>query len=271
MKTCVHPSRRVLPAAVLAGLLFLNLVACAGSSSLTSDVTRFDYQVVNTWPHNTDAFTQGLIFLNGYLYESTGRHGQSSLRKVDLKTGKVLRQHDVDETFFAEGLTVWEDRLIQITINSGTAFVYDMETFEIIRKFSYTGNGWGLTNDGEHLVMSDGSPVLRYFNPENFRETGQVTVTENGRPVRNINELQMVGDRIFANILFEEHIIIIDPETGRVTGRVDLEGLLSPEDRKEANVLNGIAYDSEGDRLFVTGKLWPALFEIRLLPPPRRP
>ncbi|MEX0928766.1 MAG: glutaminyl-peptide cyclotransferase [Balneolales bacterium] len=254
-------------------MIILSLVYCrpfhdeAHSALKQPSPVVYDYEVVNIYPHDPEAFTQGLLFHDGYLYESTGRHGQSSLRKVRLETGEVVRQQDVGTDYFAEGLTVMGDQLYQITLSSGTGFIYDLETFAVNRTFSYSGDGWGLTNDGGRLIMSDGSADLRFLDPGTLRETGRLTVTENGQPVSRLNELELVEDAIFANVLFTDQIVIINPENGFVTGRIDLEGLLSPADRNPpVNVLNGIAYDAETGRLFVTGKLWRKLFEIKLLP-----
>lgn len=228
----------------------------------------YDFSIVNTYPHDPEAFTQGLLFRDGYLYESTGRRGYSTLRKVDLESGDVLQLHKLDSDYFGEGLTDMDDRLIQLTLSAGTGFVYDMESFILKKTFSYEGDGWGLANDGNRLIMSDGSAELRFLDPETFRETGRLTVWENGEPLRNLNEMVMVGDRLFANVLHTNHIVIVDPETGVVEGRIDLDKLaeIVKNESDSTNVMNGVAYDREKDRLFVTGKLWPKLFEIRITP-----
>lgn len=229
-------------------------------------VEQFGYRVVASYPHDPDAFTQGLLFHDGELYESTGRLGESSLRRVHLETGEVRQIHRLSEDLFGEGLTLWENRLIQITYSSGLGFVYDRESFREIRRFRYQGEGWGLTHNGTHLILSDGSSMLRFLDPVTFDLVQTLQVTEEGEPLELINELEMVGGRLFANVLFSEEIRIIDPETGAVTGRIDLRGLLlPPEEGSPPNVLNGIAWDPETDRLFVTGKLWPRLFEIELV------
>ncbi|MEX0773746.1 MAG: glutaminyl-peptide cyclotransferase [Balneolales bacterium] len=252
---------------IISFILFSQIFTGLGPTSIQSTPTWYDYEVVNIYPHDPGAFTQGLLFRDGYLYESTGRFGQSSLRKVCLETGEVVQQHDVGPEFFAEGLTDWKNQLFQITLNSGISFVYDLQTFEAERTFGYTGKGWGLTNDGSRLIMSDGTADLRFLDPETFREISRLTITENGQPVSKLNELEMVEGEIFANVYFTDHIVIINPENGHVTGRIDLEGLLPLADRRpQVNVLNGIAYDPDTGRLFVTGKLWPKLFEIRLIP-----
>lgn len=226
------------------------------------------YEVVREFPHDAEAFTQGLIYRDGFLYESTGLNGRSSLRKVRLETGEVVQRRDIDARYFAEGLTDWNDRLVQLTYRSGIAFVYDLATFEPRRTFTYPGEGWGLASDGTRLIMSDGSAELRFLDPETFAESGRVTVTDGGRPVDDLNELEVVGGAVYANVWFEDRIAVIDPSSGRVTSWIDLRGLaarMTPvPDAAAGAVLNGIAHDPAGRRLFVTGKLWPRVFEIRV-------
>jgi glutamine cyclotransferase len=224
----------------------------------------YGYRVVARYHHDSNAFTQGLVYRDGVLYESTGLEGRSSLRKVELATGRVLQQRPVARAYFAEGLTDWHDRLIQLTWQSNVAFAYDLATFAPLRTFSYEGEGWGLTHDGTHLIMSDGSADLRFLDPTTFRETKRITVRDRGKPVNELNELEMVKGEIFANVWQTDRICRIDPATGRVVGWIDLGGLLPPAERAGVDVLNGIAYDAARDRLFVTGKLWPTLFEIEL-------
>ena len=228
----------------------------------------YDFSIVNTYPHDPEAFTQGLLFRDGYLYESTGRRGYSTLRKVELESGRVFQLHKLDSNYFGEGLTDMDDRFIQLTLSAGTGFVYDIESFSLIETFSYEGDGWGLANDGDRLIISDGTTELRFLDPETFQETGRLTVWENGEPLRNLNEMVMVDDRLFANVLHTNHIVIVNPLTGVVEGRVDLDKLADIVRNKgdAVNVMNGLAYDRENDRLFVTGKLWPKLFEIRIIP-----
>ncbi|MEX0779004.1 MAG: glutaminyl-peptide cyclotransferase [Balneolales bacterium] len=239
---------------------------CGTVAPLQPQPVWYDYEVVETYPHDREAFTQGLIFHDKYLYESTGRFGSSSLRKVRLETGEVFQQHNVSDDYFAEGLAFWKGQLFQLTLDSGTGFIYDLHSFQEEQTFSYSGKGWGLTNNNSHFILSDGSSDLRFLDTETFQQTSRITVTEHGQPVDNLNELEMVEGRIFANVLFEDYIVIINPETGHVEGRVDLQGILSASDREPpVNVLNGIAYDAETGRLFVTGKLWPKLFEIRVI------
>jgi glutaminyl-peptide cyclotransferase len=226
------------------------------------------YEVVRVYPHARDAFTQGLIWLDGHLYESTGLNGASSLRKVDLRSGRVLRQHDLDAKYFGEGLVEWGPNLIQLTWRSGTGFVYDRETFRLRQTFRYRGEGWGLTHDGRKLIMSDGSAVLRFLDPLTFTESYVLRVHDGGRPVSNLNELEYIDGVIYANVRPTDWIVRISPESGEVLGWIDLTGLLSPADRKApVGELNGIAWDAGRNRLFVTGKRWPKLFEIRILPP----
>lgn len=225
----------------------------------------YGYRVVNTYPHDPQAFTQGLVYRDGFLYESTGLNNQSSLRRVRLETGEVIQRRQVDAQHFAEGLADWGGKLIQLTWQSNVGFVYDLVTFNPERTFPYAGEGWGLTHDDKRLIMSDGSSSLRFLDPTTLAETGRLTVTDRGLPVENLNELEMVRGEIYANIWQTDRIARIAPASGRVTGWIDLSGLLPPADQAHVDVLNGIAYDVEHDRLFVTGKLWPKLFEITLV------
>jgi glutamine cyclotransferase len=231
--------------------------------------TWYDYEIVNAYPHDPSAFTQGLIYRDGYLFESTGLYGGSSLRKVRLKTGEVVQGKTIRSNYFGEGLTDWEDHLVQLTWRSNIGFVYDALTFELKKTFRYTGEGWGLTRDNNRLIMSDGTSSLRFLDPETMKETGRLEVTDKGFPVSRLNELEMVRDQIFANVWNTEEIVIISLKSGHVTGRISLAGLCEKQKMSaEADVLNGIAYDPERDRLFITGKRWPKLFEIRLKDPP---
>lgn len=229
--------------------------------------TYMTYEVVNTYPHDPQAFTQGLIFHNGYLYESTGLYGESSLRKVALETGEVLQQVDLPSNYFGEGLTLWEDTLLQLTWLEETGYIYDLEDFSELGRFSYATEGWGLTHDGERLIMSDGSATLYFLDPEDFQVIGSVRVTYQGQAIERLNELEYIHGEVYANIWLTDNIVRIDPATGEVTGWIDLRGILPDGLRTPTtDVLNGIAYDPEGDRLFVTGKNWPELYEIRLVP-----
>ena len=250
-------------------LTMLATHATAGDAPPMSEDARppavLDYEVVKTWPHDRGAFTQGLIYRDGFLYESTGLNGHSSLRKVKLETGEVVQHATVANEYFAEGLTDWKDRLIQITWQSKIGFTYDLKTFKPIAQFNYSGEGWGITHDAKRLIMSDGTSTLRFLDPESFKPTGTLEVTYQGKPLANLNELEFVRGRIFANVWQSNSIVVIDPANGRVTAQINLPGLLNAEDRSVAvDVLNGIAYDAKHDRLFVTGKLWPKLFELKL-------
>lgn len=237
----------------------------AGAPTPGPAPARLGFTVVNTYPHDPEAFTQGLIYRDGFLYESAGRYGYSSLRQVRLETGEVVRQVPVDAKYFAEGLVDWGSRLIQLTWESNVGFVYDLDSFEQIQTFSYDREGWGLTRDAGRIIMSDGSSTLRFLDPGTLRETGRLAVTERGFPVSNLNELEMVRGEIFANVWQTNEVVVIAPDTGYVTARIDFRALharLDPTSR--IDVFNGIAWDEAGDRLFVTGKWWPQLFEVRV-------
>lgn len=226
---------------------------------------RYTFTVVNEYPHDPEAFTQGLIYRDGYLFESTGLNGRSSLRKVRLDTGEVVQRIDVDARYFAEGLADWNNRLIQLTWQSNIGFVYALDTFALQRTFPYAGEGWGLTRDDRRLIMSDGSSTLRFLDPETFEETGRLAVTERGLAVNNLNELEMVQGEIYANIWQTDEVVVIAPGTGHVTARIDFSPLRARLDpARPIDVFNGIAWDASGGRLFVTGKLWPRLFEVRI-------
>jgi glutamine cyclotransferase len=255
----------------LAGLALvfscLNLQGCLTPGN--SDVIPvYSYSIANTYPHDPDAFTQGLVFDDGVLYEGTGLYGQSSLRRVELETGDTLQIRELSDQFFGEGITIYGNRIIQLTWQSNIGFVYDKNSFELLQEFSYSTEGWGITYDGTRLIMSDGTSTLHFLDPQTFDEIGHVEVSDDNGPVIRLNELEYVRGEVYANIWQTDRIARIAPETGRVVGWVDLEGLLSAEDRSDpVDVLNGIAYDAQTDRLFVTGKLWPKLFEIELTSP----
>ncbi len=224
------------------------------------------YTIVHTYPHDPHAFTQGLIYVEGHLYESTGLNGRSSLRLVDLTTGNVLQKHDLPAEYFGEGLTDWGSTLIQLTWISHKALVYDRFSFALKRTFDYEGEGWGLTHDATQLIMSDGTSSLRFIDPKTFHVIRRLKVTDaDGRAVENLNELEYIHGEIYANVWQTDDIVRISPRTGKVLGRVDLSGIIDKRELQEHGaVLNGIAYGSAGHRLFVTGKLWPKLFEIKL-------
>ncbi|NJN83673.1 MAG: glutaminyl-peptide cyclotransferase [Caldilineaceae bacterium] len=226
------------------------------------------YRVVNEFPHDPTALTQGLIFMDDTLYESTGLRGQSTLRQVDLTTGDVLRSIDLDDAYWGEGMTILGDKIYQLTYKAGVGFVYDKETFAVEREFSYPTEGWGLTTDGVHLIRSDGSSSLYFLDPVTFEEVKRLEVFDDSGAVARLNELEYIDGEIWANIFVTDRIARISPESGEVTGWIDLAGLLPEEKRTQpVDVLNGIAYDDESNRLFVTGKLWPALYEIELVAP----
>jgi glutamine cyclotransferase len=234
-------------------------------SPVYSEPIHYTYNVVNVYPHDENAFTQGLIFEDGIMYESTGRYGQSTLRRVELETGNVTKLHTLPDQFFGEGITIFDDKIIQLTWQSEKGFVYDKNSFELLQEFTYPTEGWGITHDGSRLIMSDGTATLIFLDPETFQKIGQVEVYDE-EPVARLNELEYINGKIYANIWTEEKIAIINPQTGRVTGWIDLEGINKAENQNSSNVLNGIAYDAEEDRLFVTGKMWSKLYEIELIP-----
>ena len=228
----------------------------------------YTYRVVNSYPHDRNAFTEGLVLENGVLYEGTGLRGHSTLRKVDLETGNILQIRELPAQLFGEGVTVYRDRVIQLTWQSNVGFVYDKNRLELLQEFNYATEGWGITHDGKRLIMSDGTSTLYFLDPDTFAEIGRIEVSDRDRLITRINEMEYVGGEIYANIWQTDRIVRIAPQTGQVTGWIDLEGLLSPEVYPgPVDVLNGIAYDAKNDRLLVTGKLWPRLFEIELVSP----
>ena len=240
-------------------------VPVSPAAQLTAAVVRYSYEVVATWPHDRRAFTQGLVFRHGNLLESTGLNGQSTLREADMKTGAILKQVEVPAQFFAEGLAVLGDRAYQLTWQNHKGFVYDVDTFRLEREFAYEGEGWGLTTDGRVLILSDGTSQIRFLDPATFQVRRTIKVVADGKPISRLNELEWINGEIFANVWQTDEVMRIDPATGVVRGTIDFSGLLAPQDRgPETDVLNGIAYDAESDRLFITGKRWPKIFEVRL-------
>jgi glutamine cyclotransferase len=227
----------------------------------------YTYQVVNVYPHDPQAFTQGLDYADGFLYEGTGLNGRSSLRRVIPETGDVVKQIDLDRKYFGEGIVVVGDRIVQLTWQSRVGFVYDRDSFVLQRTFNYPTEGWGITHDGNRYIMSDGTSTLYFLDAETFERTGSVQVMDRGKPVIRLNELEYIDGAVYANVWQKDYIVAIDPATGTVTARIDLTGLLDTN-VSTADVLNGIAYDEENGRLFVTGKLWPRLYEIILVPKP---
>jgi glutaminyl-peptide cyclotransferase len=242
------------------------LLAASWAALSQAAVPLYDYEVVHTYPHDPTAFTEGLFYLNGFLYESTGLEQHSSIRKVRLETGEVLQKYDLPPQYFGEGIVNWRDHLISLTWKSHVGFVRDLATFKVQRQFHYVGEGWALTQDGKQLLMSDGTSEIRLLNPETLVPVGRIQVTLEGKPVNNLNELEWVKGEIYANLWQTNWILRIDPHDGHVVGAINMAGLLSLSDivKGQTDVLNGIAYDAKSDRLFVTGKNWPKLFEVRI-------
>jgi glutamine cyclotransferase len=247
-------------------ILAVALIAYScGPASQADEVVEYSYEVLHSYPHDPAAFTQGLFYLNGFLYEGTGLPGESRIRKVKLESGEVLQERDVPAPDFGEGIVNWKDRLLELTWQGEKGFLYDLATFAPKGEFQYPGEGWGLTQDGKRIIMSDGTAQLRFWDPQTLHETGRLPVTDfYGRPVVKLNELEWVKGEIYANVWQTDRIARIDPKTGRVTAWINLIGLWRGSDH-EVKTLNGIAYDAQHDRLFVTGKKWPKLFEIRLI------
>jgi glutamine cyclotransferase len=250
------------------------LVCCpspVGQTSQAQGPAEYTFAVIRAFPHDSSAYTQGLAFRDGFLYEGTGLNGHSSLRKTNLETGTVLQRVDLQPEFFGEGITIVKDRIVQLTWKSRTGFVYDLKNFRLLQQFSYSGEGWGLATDSQELFMSDGTSEIRVLDAETFREKRRLKVHDGSKPIDQLNELEFVEGQIFANVWHTNRIARISPQTGAVAGWIDLTGLLSPVYHLEPEaVLNGIAYDSARKRLFVTGKLWPSVFEIRISPKQRK-
>jgi len=243
--------------------LIAGLAAMCGVPAKAA-VPEYDITVLKTYPHDPGAFTEGLLYKDGFLYESTGLERHSSIRKVRLQTGKVVQQRDLDPRYFGEGIVIWNNRLIELTYKSEIGFIYDLRTFAPISSFHYAGEGWALTQDGTHLFMSDGSSDLRVLDPDSLQQTGHIQVTCDGHPVRFLNELEWVDGEIYANIWLSSIIARIDPATGQVVGLLDLSALAARVGvGRTVDVLNGIAYDARGKQLFVTGKFWPSVYQIR--------
>ncbi|MFH0787584.1 MAG: glutaminyl-peptide cyclotransferase [Pseudomonadota bacterium] len=252
---------------VLVGLLFLSVALKSKADGSETKVPGFGYKIVRVFPHDTKAFTQGLVFHKGFLYEGTGLFGKSSLRKVQLETGRIFNQVSLPAEFFGEGVTLLKGKIIQLTWRSRIGMVYDLETFQVLNKFTYRTEGWGITQNGKQLIMSDGTDTLIFLDPVTFKEQKRLRVHDQGKPIFLLNELEYIKGEIFANVFMTDRIVRISPKTGKVTGWIDLKGLLTDVDRAQGlDVLNGIAYDAQKDRIFVTGKYWPKLFEIQLVP-----
>ena len=267
MKTSARPPVTALLALAVACFAGCDARSAAPGRVAPAVVPTSTYAVVHAYPHDPDAFTQGLVYLDGHLLESTGLNGKSTLRRVELATGRVLQQVRVPSQYFAEGMTALGGKIYQLTWQNQKGFVYDLATFALEREFSYSGEGWGLTTDGRSLILSDGTDRLRFLDPATLTVTRTVAVTRDGQPLRLLNELEFIRGEVYANIWQSQTVARIDPATGRVVGLIDFAGLLPAADRTPAtDVLNGLAYDAATDRLFVTGKHWPKLFEVRLKP-----
>lgn len=231
----------------------------------TTGTTLHVIRVVNVYPHDPEAYTQGLVYHGGFFYEGTGLQGHSTIRKVRLQTGKVQKSHNLAAKYFGEGITICQNKLIQLTWRSNTGFIYDLQTFRLLGTFSYQTEGWGITCDSKHLIMSDGTAALRFLDPRTYKIMKQIEVRDRGNILLNINELEYIKGEIYANVWGTGYIVRISPQTGQVLGWIDLRVLYSlVGNSRKIDVLNGIAYDAKGDRLFVTGKYWPNIFEIRL-------
>lgn len=253
-------------------LLILSLSGATPAAENQALLPVYGYKIVHTYPHDTKAFTEGLLYRDGFLYESTGLKGHSSIRKVDLKTGHVLQSKELPPQYFGEGLTEWNDTLVGLTWQTNVGFVFDLASFDVKRQFAFSGEGWGLTHNDHALIMSDGSATLRELDPKTFAEVRRIPVTADGIAVDQINELEWVGDEIYANLWHTNVIARIDPATGKIVGWIDLSGIYQQAGMGENgdDVLNGIAYDAKNKRLFVTGKLWPKVYEIQLVLRPMR-
>ena len=256
---------------LLSGIVFI--YSCAISPEVLPDTTSdaipvYTHKVVNTYPHDPNAFTQGLVFKDGILYEGTGLRGRSTLREVELETGDILRIHELPDQFFGEGIVVYGNKIVQLTWKSNVGFVYDKDSFKLLEEFSFPTEGWGITCDDKRLIMSDGTSTLYFLDPETFEEIGRIEVHDNHNSITRLNELEFIQGEIYANIWREDRIAVIAPDNGKVVAWIDMEGLLSTENCDgHEDVLNGIAYDARNNRLFVTGKLWPRLFEIESIAP----
>lgn len=258
------------------GTMHLNAIAWKDGRRQTASISvklksstkpaNFSYRILKAYPHDPEAYTQGLFYHNGYLYEGTGQQGTSSLRKVEIETGKILQSVNLSREYFGEGIAMLDDKIYQLTWTNRTCFVYDAATFKLLNTFSYNTQGWGLTTIGNELVMSDGSNTIYFIEPNGFSELRRIEVFDNNGPVKMLNELEYIDGKIYANVYQTDRIIIINPETGIVEGNIDMQGLLTTAQRTgKEDVLNGIAYDPVGKRIFVTGKLWNKLFQVEFI------
>jgi len=261
-KTCFSRFAAACLLAVLGPLVHAQL-----PHSARAVTTEYTFKVVHVFPHDPAAFTQGLAYRDGFLYESTGLNGRSSGRKVRLKTGEVVQKADLASEFFGEGITIFKNEILQLTWQSQTGFIYDINNFHLLRRFSYSGEGWGFTTNGNEIFMSDGTNEIRVLDAATLQEKRRIQVHDGNTAIDELNELEFVEGQIFANVWKTDRIARISPRSGKVIGWIDLKGILSPIYRLDENaVLNGIAYDPAGKRLFVTGKLWPSIFEIKVVP-----
>jgi len=251
--------------------LLAALLLCFGAPAFAQEPRIYDYRIVRAYPHDPGAYTQGLFYLDGRLYESTGQVGGSTIRQVRIEDGRVLRSVSIPPGQFGEGIVNWGSQIISITWTSGIGYRWDRRTLRRLGQWNYPGEGWGLTQNGADIIMSDGSAELRFLDPATLAERRRLSVTMRGRPLARLNELEWVNGQIFANVWHTAIIARIDPASGRVTGIIDLGLLASENGGGDDNVLNGIAYDAARDRLFVTGKNWPRLYEIDLVPRPPAP
>ena len=257
----------------LAGILIAITVLAVGpiiyfllsTKTPGSTILHYTYEIVNEYPHDENSFTEGIAFDNGVLYESTGLYGNSTMRKLDLETGRTIQFHSLPNEFFGEGITIFGDRIIQLTWQSQKGFVYEKDTLDMVEEFSYPDEGWGITHDGKRLIMSNGSAMLTFLDPETFEITGTLWIHDSDVGLANLNELEYVNGDVYANVWEQDKIAIINIQTGQVKAWLDLAGLYDGTLVDPNNVLNGIAYDANGDRLFVTGKRWPLLFQIKLV------
>ncbi len=245
--------------------LFSSAVFSTIVFTVDNTARKIDYRVINTYPHDRNSFTQGLELYDGYLYESTGLYGRSSLKKIDLKTGEVLKKINLDEKYFGEGITILNNKIYQLSWQNNTMFIYDLE-FDLLKKVNYSGQGWGLTNNGKNLMMSNGSEYIYYRDPETFEITKIIKITFDNKALKNINELEYINGYIYANLWGKDIIVKINPDSGEVKAYLDLKDILDKDKYDyKINVLNGIAYLEERDHLLITGKLWPKIFEIELI------
>jgi len=241
---------------------------CSAQAENAPPKKSLKLEMVASYPHDPRSFTQGLAYENGELFESSGKYGESSLRRVELKTGKVLQKISQNERFFSEGITIVGDKIYQLTWQEHSCFLYDKSNFKWEKTFKYPGEGWGITWDGKQLIVSDGSAVLKFYDPENFKLQGSLRVQDGKEPIVLLNELEYINGEIWANVLYSDFIVRIDPKTGQVVGRIDCRGLVPPEIKAKQNreeVLNGIAFDEENQRVFITGKYWPVLYELKII------